>query len=108
MDIHLGIGGHVRNLEGLIESRAIVLYFKPFERLSLQRMGTAFGWTVEETEARVVGLIQAGELNGRVDSKGKILEARKRDERGELFARAIKAGVEIQAMNKKLLLRMRL
>lgn len=37
-----------------------------------------------------------------------ILQATKTDHRAELFARAIKAGADIQSANRKLLLRMRL
>jgi len=37
-----------------------------------------------------------------------ILQATKIDHRGELFARAIKTGADIQSANRKLLLRMRL
>jgi len=37
-----------------------------------------------------------------------ILYAKKTDYRAELFARAIKAGTEMQAANRKLLLRMKL
>lgn len=35
-------------------------------------MSTAFGWTVEEVEEQVVGLIQSGEIQGRVDSQNKV------------------------------------
>jgi COP9 signalosome complex subunit 1 len=35
-------------------------------------MGQAFGWTVDEVEQQVVGLIQSGQINGRVDSQNKV------------------------------------
>jgi hypothetical protein len=44
-----------------------------------------------------------GSLNGL-----QILHAKKTDYRADLFARTIKAGKEMQAANRKLLLRMRL
>jgi hypothetical protein len=92
-------------------------------------MSAAFGWTVEEVEHHVVSLIQAGQIQGRVDSQNKascsilvfqfsvryaeavfcqILRAKKTDYRAELFARAMKAGEELHNANRKLLLRMRL
>ena len=87
-------------------------------------MSAAFGWTTEEVERHVVALIQSGDIQGRVDSQNKarivsilwcevltwaqILKAKKKDHRAELFARAIKAGSDIQSANRKLLLRMRL
>lgn len=92
-------------------------------------MASAFGWTVEEVEQNVVSLIQSGQIEGRVDSLNKvrrhhtairrntrlirfsfrkILQAKQTDFRADLFARAIKAGKDIQLTNRKLLLRMRL
>ena len=35
-------------------------------------MSAAFGWTVEEVEQQVVGLIQSGHIQGRVDSQNKV------------------------------------
>lgn len=88
-------------------------------------MATAFGWTVQQVEEQVVNLIQAGEIRGRVDSQNKvcadarrqyetwltivqILKAKETDPRSELFVRALRSGKEMQATNRKLLLRMRL
>jgi COP9 signalosome complex subunit 1 len=105
-DIHLS--PHVHDLTSLIRSSAVVMYFQPFASIKLERMSAAFGWTIEEVEYHVVNLIQAGDIQGRVDSQNKILKAKKTDYRDELFARTIKAGTEMQAANRKLLLRMRL
>jgi len=106
VDIHFG--QHVKNLTDLIRSRALVLYFQPFSSIKLERMATAFGWTVQQVEEQVVNLIQAGEIRGRVDSQNKILKAKETDARSELFARVLRSGKEMQATNRKLLLRMRL
>ncbi|KAF9045267.1 G protein pathway suppressor 1 [Panaeolus papilionaceus] len=106
IDVHLS--QHVNELTTLIRNSAVVLYFKPFATIKLDRMSAAFGWTVGETEDHIVNLIQSGAIHGRVDSENKILHAKKTDYRGELFARAIKTGSEIQATNRKLLLRMKL
>jgi len=70
VDIHFG--QHVKNLTDLIKSRALVLYFQPFSSIKLERMATAFGWTVQQVEEQVVSLIQAGEIRGRVDSQNKV------------------------------------
>ncbi|KAF8624719.1 hypothetical protein AX17_007050 [Amanita inopinata Kibby_2008] len=106
IDVHLS--PHVQQLTNMIRNWAIILYFQPFTSIRLQRMSEAFGWTVEEVEQNVVNLIQTGQIQGRVDSQNKILQAKKTDYRADLFARAIKAGNEIQLANRKLLLRMRL
>ncbi|KAK2463351.1 hypothetical protein APHAL10511_004662 [Amanita phalloides] len=106
IDLHLS--SHVQQLTNMIRNWAVVLYFQPFKSIRLDRMASAFGWTVEEVEQNVVVLIQSGQIEGRVDSQNKILQAKQTDFRAELFARAIKAGKDMQAANRKLLLRMRL
>ncbi|GLB33369.1 putative 26S proteasome subunit RPN7 [Lyophyllum shimeji] len=106
IDIHLA--PHITELTDQIRNWAVVLYFQPFATIKLHRMSKAFGWTVEEVERHVVQLIQAGSIHGRVDSQDKILYAKKTDYRADLFARAIKTGTDIQAANRKLLLRMKL
>lgn len=122
-DIHLS--SHVDELKKSIQNWAVILYFQPFATIKLERMSAAFGWTLKEVERHVVSLIQSGRIQGRVDSQNKvrylshhssaktdppsqILQAKKSDYRAELFARTIKAGTEIQASNRKLLLRMKL
>ncbi|KAJ7704454.1 hypothetical protein B0H17DRAFT_1326592 [Mycena rosella] len=81
---------------------AVVLYFRPFASIKLERMSGAFGRSVEDVEDQVVALIQSGSIHGR------ILYAKQTDYRAELFARAIEAGRDIQSTNRKVLLRMRL
>ena len=39
---HPLLGPHVGNLTALIHSRAVVLYFRPFAMIRLERMSTAF------------------------------------------------------------------
>ncbi|OCH90469.1 PCI-domain-containing protein [Obba rivulosa] len=106
LDYHLY--PHVSALTDLIRSRALVLYFTPFSSIKLARMGAAFGWSVEELEHHVVALIQRGEIEARVDRQNKVLVAKETDPRAALFTKAMKAGADMQAANRKLLLRMRL
>ncbi|KAI8989078.1 G protein pathway suppressor 1 [Trametes punicea] len=106
IDIHLY--QHVHNLTNLIRSKSLVLYFQPFSSIKLERMSQAFGWSVQELEQQVVALIQAGEIKARVDRQNKILKAKEIDQRAALYAKAIKSGQDMQAANRKLLLRMRL
>ncbi|KAH9854527.1 G protein pathway suppressor 1 [Lenzites betulinus] len=106
VDIHLL--PHVTSLTNLIRNETLVLYFQPFSSIRLDRMGQAFGWTVDEIEQQVVTLIQSGHIKARVDRQNKILKAKETDERAALFAKAIKSGQERQAADRKLLLRMRL
>ncbi|KAG6818323.1 hypothetical protein H0H93_005994, partial [Arthromyces matolae] len=124
IDLHLA--AHLNELTDQIRNWAVVLYFQPFSTIKLDRMSKAFGWTVEEVEKNVVLLIQNGNIQGRVDRQNKvghptlllaeifvlmvkqILHAKKTDYRAELFARAIQAAKDIEATNRKLLLRMKL
>lgn len=70
VDIHLS--SHVQNLVHLIRSRALVLYFQPFASIKLESMSLAFGWTPEYLEQQIVGLIQAGEIQARVDKQNRV------------------------------------
>lgn len=70
VDPHLG--AHIQILIKLITNRALVLFFQPFVSIRLERMSTAFGWTVDELEQHVVALIQSGEIKARVDRQNKV------------------------------------
>lgn len=102
------LGPHVLSLTAQIRARAVVLYFQPFATIRLERMSTAFGWTVEDTEREVVALIQRGDILGRVDSQNKILRARSTNPRAQLYAHALKSGAEMRSATNKLLLRLQL
>ncbi|GAV99596.1 cop9 signalosome complex subunit 1 [Lentinula edodes] len=106
IDIHLF--PHLTTLNSLTRNRLVSLYFAPFSSIKLDRMAQAFGWSVVETEDYVVGLVRSGDIGGRVDSRAKVLQVKKTDHRAELFAHAIKTGVEIAKTNKKLLYRIKL
>ncbi|KAJ4490051.1 26S proteasome subunit RPN7-domain-containing protein [Lentinula aciculospora] len=106
IDIHLY--PHLTTLNSLTRNRLVSLYFAPFSSIKLDRMAQAFGWSVAETEDYVVGLVRSGDISGRVDSRAKVLQVRKTDHRAELFARAIKIGVEMSKTNNKLLYRIKL
>jgi COP9 signalosome complex subunit 1 len=84
------------------------MYLQPFASIRLELMSVAFGWTVEEVEKAVVGLIQSGDIKARVDSLNKVLKAKDVDPRTELFLRATTAGEEMQSATRRLLLRLRL
>ncbi|THH29828.1 hypothetical protein EUX98_g4379 [Antrodiella citrinella] len=99
---------HVLSLATSIREHALVLYFQPFASINLERMGGAFGWSVEELEEQIVGLIKRGAIQARVDRQNKVLKARVTDQRSALFQRVLKSGVDMQSTNRKLLLRMKL
>lgn len=70
VDIYLS--AHVVNLTSLIRSRALVLYFQPFASIKLESLSAAFGWSPKYSEQQVIGLIQSGEIQARVDKQNKV------------------------------------
>ena len=74
LDIHLS--PFVSELYQQIRARAIVLYFKPYTSIHLPRMAAAFGMSTEQMEKVLVGLIQSGDIKGRVDSRNKVITPR--------------------------------
>ncbi|VDB96657.1 unnamed protein product [Peniophora sp. CBMAI 1063] len=99
---------HAPALAYQIRARALALYFRPFSTIKLEKMSAAFGWSVTETEKEVVSLIKTGEIQGRVDSREKVLVARKKDPRASLYERVLKAGDEMERQTQGVLLRMKL
>lgn len=49
-----------------------MLYFQPFASIKLERMSQAFGWSIEHLERQVVNLIEAGEIQARVDRQNQV------------------------------------
>jgi COP9 signalosome complex subunit 1 len=63
---------HLPALTSQIRSRAVVLYFQPFQSIRLDTMSAAFGVDVKTLEFEVVRLIKEGRLNARVDGRNKV------------------------------------
>ncbi|KZO99166.1 PCI-domain-containing protein [Calocera viscosa TUFC12733] len=106
LDIHLW--PHVQHLTTRIRRRAIILHFQPYATVQLSRMAETFGIPVAELEKEVIGLIQDNEIAARLDSTAKVLKAKNKDQRAELYAKALKVGEEAQAQSRKILWRMKL
>lgn len=92
----------------LIRNRALVQYFSPFSSVSLSRMAEAFGWTEDATEKAVFDLIDAGELEARIDSQNRVVTAYAPDKRSAMFKDAFRIGKEIERSNGAALLRLKL
>lgn len=106
LDIHMG--ALWPDMQKRITNRSLVMYFQPFSSVRLDKMATAFGFELAELERLVVALIQDGSIKARVDSHNKILKARDLDQRVLTYNQAFKAGTEMEASTRKLLLRMKL
>ncbi|KAF5339261.1 hypothetical protein D9758_013309 [Tetrapyrgos nigripes] len=79
LDPHLFV--HLSSLLTLTRTRLVTLYFAPFSTIKLDRMATAFGWSMTDTEDFVVDLVRKGEIAGRVDSREKVLRVRREEEK---------------------------
>jgi len=102
--------GHLPALMSQIRSRALVLYFQPFQSVRLDTMSSAFGIDVKRLEDDVVRLIKEDRLDARVDGRNKILKSRDADQntRMSVYQKVLQSGREMQLTNQKLLLRMSL
>ena len=69
--LDINLSPHVQELTTLIRNRALVLYFQPFSSIKLERMALAFGLGADELERMIIALIQAGDIQGRIDSQNK-------------------------------------
>ncbi|KAJ9094456.1 hypothetical protein QFC21_005995 [Naganishia friedmannii] len=109
-DLHLQ--SQVTHLINAIRHRAYVQYFEPFQNVQLSRMGTSFG--IDEERARpafekdVIGLIQAGMLNARVDDIDKVLYDVKPNKRKALYQETLANGKAIRESTRQAFLRMQL
>jgi hypothetical protein len=123
LDPHLFV--HLPSLLTLTRTRLVTLYFAPFSTIKLDRMATAFGWSIADTEDFVVDLVRKGEIVGRVDSREKVLRVRRgggkknggtsttkanggSGERKEVWRDVVRNGVKMASLNRKLVYRMKL
>lgn len=96
---------HLDTLLGLVRRRALVLYFKPFQTVRMERMARDVGCPMEELEQELYGLVMDGQLLARIDSHNKVLCARSEEQRALTFRSALRRGAEQQRASKAFLLR---
>ena len=63
---------HVEQLYDLIRSKSIVQYFVPFSTVTLGAMSEAFGTKEMDMERELVGMIESGRLEARIDTKNRV------------------------------------
>jgi COP9 signalosome complex subunit 1 len=73
LDIHLQ--RHVKPLYESIRSKSIVQYFIPFSCVTLASMAEAFNTDETALQEELVGMIQAGELDARIDTMNKVCDS---------------------------------
>jgi COP9 signalosome complex subunit 1 len=73
LDIHLQ--RHVKPLYDSIRSKSIVQYFIPFSCVTLSSMAEAFTTEERQLESELVGMIGAGSLDARIDTKNRVCDS---------------------------------
>lgn len=73
LDIHLQ--KHVEEIYDLIRSKSIVQYFVPFSTVTLKAMCEAFATPEEAMERELVGMIESGKLEARIDTQNRVSTA---------------------------------
>lgn len=106
LDIHLK--STVEDIYKIINERAIVQYFSPFQTVDMNKMAKSFNMTVQELQEKLVKLIASNDIKARIDSHNKILYAKRADQRNNLFRNTLKMGEENKQIVEDLLLRMKM
>jgi len=106
--LDINLKGSVEDIYKIINDRAIVQYFSPFQTVDMNKMAKSFNMTVSELQEKLVKLIASNDIKARIDSHNKILYAKRADQRNNLFRKTLKIGEENKQIVKDLLLRMKM
>jgi COP9 signalosome complex subunit 1 len=87
LDVHLS--RHVTELYARIHSKAIVQYFVPFSRVTLNALAGAFNTDEQSIESTLADMIGNGTLDARLDLETKTLVATRIDERSKVHDDAL-------------------
>lgn len=99
---------HIPRLTRLIIQRSLSQFFSPFSSVSFSRLGSAFGWSPTRTEEEVLGLVERGEIDAKLDWVDKVIVANTVDERQALFEKTLQAGSRRIQVAERLSFRMQL
>ncbi|PWN47457.1 hypothetical protein IE53DRAFT_390412 [Violaceomyces palustris] len=120
--LDINLAPHLHKLRTTLIRRAIRQFFTPFDRLTISRLASAFGWTETAMAQELIGCIERGELRDLakgvhgerdggetlIDWRRKLVEYKKPDNRSRVFSQSLEVGRKRVEENKRLLLRMRL
>lgn len=70
LDVHLQ--RHVEGIYELVRSKSVVQYFVPFSTVQLGAMSEAFGSHEGAMQRELVGMIEKGKLEARIDTQNKV------------------------------------
>ena len=100
LDIHLQ--PHYENIYSAIRSKAIVLYFIPFSRVTLASMAQVFFPQVKDSrlvDDELIDMIERGVLDAKIDLEKRVLVAKESNRRIEALEKALHT---IEEFNKQL------
>jgi COP9 signalosome complex subunit 1 len=100
LDIYLQ--DHVSSIFKQVRTKSIIQYFEPFSRVTLDALAKTFGpslstapvsgangaSTIQPLEHEIIELIESGQLSARIDLEARVLVAKERDLRTELYEEA--------------------
>lgn len=103
LDIYLQ--DHVASIFKQVRTKSIIQYFEPFSRVTLDALSNTFGatpitstissgkangisTTTQPIETEIIELIESGQLSARIDLEARVLVAKERDLRSELYEEA--------------------
>lgn len=105
LDIYLQ--DHVASIFKQVRTKSIIQYFEPFSRVTLDALSNTFGVnsiisrssncnvdgasslvTTQPIEHELIELIESGQLSARIDLEARVLVAKERDLRSELYEEA--------------------
>lgn len=110
LDLHLS--NHYATLVGLITRRALRQFVQPFDTLRIERLAASMGWSGKEGEEKaineLIGLIQKGEIHGKLDIIDKVYHVNKKDSRQALYDGALEMGQQRITSAKRIVMRINL
>lgn len=110
LDLHLS--NHYTTLLEFITRRALRQFVQPFDTLRIQRLAASMGWSGNEGEEKAVneliGLIQKGEIHGKLDIIDKVYHVNRKDSRQALYDGALEMGQQRITSAKRIVMRINL
>jgi len=106
--IDINLRSNVEAIYKIINDKALVQYFSPFQTVDMNKMAQSFNMSVATLQAKLVKLISSNDIKARIDSHNKVLYAKRADHRNNLFRKTLKMGEENKQIIEDLLIRMRM
>jgi len=106
--LDINLKSNVESIYKIINEKAIVQYFSPFQTVDMNKMAKSFNMSVATLQEKLVKLIASNDIKARIDSHNKILYAKRADQRNNLFRKTLMMGEENKQIIEDLLIRMKM